>query len=161
MTMTVRAVERGQAADDRRVVAEQPIAVQLDEVRETPAADSPACTAAAGARASWTRSQAVSRGAVRRGLSADAGSRSLVSHRRGSRRCGAAYSRSSRPRVGRSSRRWHDQVDHAVLEQERRALRIRRQLLLGDLLDDARPGEADQRALLGDDDVADARRSWR
>jgi hypothetical protein len=49
-----------------------------------------------------------------------------------------------------------DQVEHAALEQERRALRLGWQLLLGDLLDHPRAGEADQRALLGDQHVAHA-----
>ena len=51
----------------------------------------------------------------------------------------------------------HDHVDHAVLEQELRALEARRQLLADRLLDHARPGEADQRIGLGDDDVAEHR----
>ena len=44
----------------------------------------------------------------------------------------------------------HDQVDHAVLEQELRALEAGRQLLADRLLDHARAGEADQRIGLGD-----------
>src|SRR5215216_220736 len=49
-----------------------------------------------------------------------------------------------------------DLVDHAVLELKLGALGAGRQLLLGDLLDDARPGEADESAGLGQHDVAEA-----
>ena len=47
-----------------------------------------------------------------------------------------------------------DGVHHAVLEQELRALEALGQLLADGLLDDPRPGEADQRLRLGEDDVA-------
>ena len=48
----------------------------------------------------------------------------------------------------------HHHVDHAVLVQILRALEAFGQLLADGLLDDARTGEADQRARLGDVDVA-------
>ena len=49
----------------------------------------------------------------------------------------------------------HDDVDHAVLEQIFGALKTLRQLLADGLLDDARAGEADQRAGLGEMHVAE------
>ena len=48
-----------------------------------------------------------------------------------------------------------DHVDGAFLEQEFGALEAFRQLLAHRLLDDARPGEADQRPRFGHDDVTD------
>ena len=49
----------------------------------------------------------------------------------------------------------HHHVDHAVLEKIFGALEAVGKLLADGLLDDARPGEADQRAGLGDMDVAE------
>src|SRR5262249_6007683 len=49
----------------------------------------------------------------------------------------------------------HDEVEHAVLEQELGALESVGQLLTDGLLDDAGAGEADQRPRLGHDDVAE------
>src|SRR3989475_3427632 len=49
----------------------------------------------------------------------------------------------------------HDPVDHPVLEEELAPLKPLRQLLTDGLLDHARSGEADQRARLGEDDVAE------
>ena len=71
-------------------------------------------------------------------------------------RCGSFI----RSRQSRATRRAelvavHDHVDHAVLEQIFGALEALRQLLADRLLDDARAGEADQRARLGDVDVAE------
>ena len=60
----------------------------------------------------------------------------------------------SRPSVAFSSLALDDRVDHAVLEQELGALEALGQLLADGLLDDARPGEADERLRLGEDDVA-------
>ena len=51
----------------------------------------------------------------------------------------------------------HDHVQHAVLEQELRALEALGQLLADRLLDDARPGEADQGAGLRHVQVAEHR----
>src|SRR5690606_21165675 len=48
-----------------------------------------------------------------------------------------------------------DVVEHAVLEQELRALEPLGELLADGLLDDARPGEADERARLGEVHVAE------
>ncbi len=47
-----------------------------------------------------------------------------------------------------------DHVDHAVIHQIFRALESFRQLFADGLFDDARPGETDLRARLGDMDVA-------
>ena len=47
-----------------------------------------------------------------------------------------------------------DLVDHAMLELKLGALGAGRQLLLGDLLDDAWPSEADEGTRLGQHDVA-------
>ena len=52
-----------------------------------------------------------------------------------------------------------DQVDRAVLEQELAALEAFGQRLAHGLLDDARAGEADQRARLGDVEVAEHRQA--
>ena len=54
-----------------------------------------------------------------------------------------------------------DQVEHAALEQELAALEAVGQLLADGLLDDARPGEADQRLRLGDVEVAQHREARR
>src|SRR5690606_33416938 len=48
-------------------------------------------------------------------------------------------------------------VDHAVLEQELGRLETLGELLASDLLDDARAGEPDPGARLGDDDVSRGR----
>ena len=50
----------------------------------------------------------------------------------------------------------HDGVDQAVIEQEFGGLKAGRQFGLGGVLDDARPGKADHRARLGDDQIAHA-----
>ena len=50
-----------------------------------------------------------------------------------------------------------DQVEHPVLEQEARRLEPVGQLLADRLLDHGRPGEADVRVGLGDQDVAERR----
>src|SRR5437868_1335778 len=50
-----------------------------------------------------------------------------------------------------------DHVDRALLEEELRALEAFGQRLAHRLLDDARAGESDERAGLGDDDIADER----
>jgi hypothetical protein len=49
----------------------------------------------------------------------------------------------------------HHHVDHAVLEQELRALEARGQLLPNGLLDDAGSGETDEGPRLGDVEVAE------
>src|SRR5262245_25870890 len=49
----------------------------------------------------------------------------------------------------------HDEIEHAVLEQELRPLESFGQLLPERLLDDPRTGESDERARLGQDDVAE------
>ena len=54
-----------------------------------------------------------------------------------------------------------DHVERALLEQELGALEALGQLLANRLLDDARTGEADQRARLGDDDVGNEREARR
>ena len=54
-----------------------------------------------------------------------------------------------------------DHVERAVLEQELAALEAFRQGLAHGLLDDARPGEADQRLRLGDVEVAEHREARR
>src|SRR5262245_44842739 len=51
----------------------------------------------------------------------------------------------------------HDGVEHAVVEQEFRALESLGQFLADRLLDYARAGEADQRAGLGDVEIAEHR----
>src|SRR5262249_36396653 len=51
----------------------------------------------------------------------------------------------------------HDSVEHAVIEQEFRALKPLGQLLADRLLDHARAGEADQRAGFGDVEIAEHR----
>ena len=48
-----------------------------------------------------------------------------------------------------------DEIDHAVIEEELGGLEAVGQFLLGDLLDDARSGEADEGAGLGHDDIGD------
>src|SRR5206468_5269952 len=48
-----------------------------------------------------------------------------------------------------------DAVDHALLDEELRALEALGELLADGLLDDPRPGEADQRVGLGEDHVAE------
>ena len=55
----------------------------------------------------------------------------------------------------------HDLVDHAVLEQILGALKPVRQLFVDRLLDDPRAGKADDRAGLGERDVADHREGRR
>ena len=52
-------------------------------------------------------------------------------------------------------------VEKSVLQQKFGALEARGQLLPDGLLDHARAGEADQRAGLGDIQIARAWRSWR
>ena len=54
-----------------------------------------------------------------------------------------------------------DEVEHAVLEQELAALKAFGQLLANRLLDDARAGEADERARLGDVQIAEHREARR
>ena len=49
----------------------------------------------------------------------------------------------------------HDLIEHSVVEQELRRLESLGQILSERLLDDARPGEADHRARLGEDRVAE------
>jgi len=49
----------------------------------------------------------------------------------------------------------HDQIEHAVLEQEFAALESLGQLLANRLLDDAWTGEADEGARLGDVEIAE------
>ncbi len=67
----------------------------------------------------------------------------------------AARWRRQRATVAFSSARWHDEVEEAVLEQELAALEPFGKALADRLLDDARAGEADQRAGLGDVEVAE------
>src|SRR5207245_4423462 len=55
----------------------------------------------------------------------------------------------------------HDQIDHAVFQQELRTLKLRRELLLDGLLDDARAGEPDEGLGLGQDDVRQHRETSR
>ena len=62
-----------------------------------------------------------------------------------------------RAMVSLSSLARHHHVEHAVLEQELGALEALRQRLADGLLDHPRSGEADQRAGLGDVDVAEHR----
>ena len=50
-----------------------------------------------------------------------------------------------------------DQIEHALLEQELDSLKALGQLLTDRLLDDARPGEADQRLRFGDVQIAEHR----
>jgi hypothetical protein len=55
----------------------------------------------------------------------------------------------------------HDEVEHAVLDQELAALKAVRQLLPDGLLDDAGTGKADERLGLGDVEVAEHREARR
>src|SRR5688572_11514463 len=51
----------------------------------------------------------------------------------------------------------HDQIEHAVLDQELAPLKAVRQLLADGLLDDAGTGKADERLRFGDVEVAEHR----
>ena len=80
-------------------------------------------------------------------------------HRRLRRRARAAapMNRSARASVALHLAAIDDQVEHAVLDEELAALESFGQLLPDRLLDDARPGEADQRLRLGDVQIAEHR----
>ena len=177
-------VEPGEAGDHRRVVAEQPVAVELDEAVGHRLDELQGPRAARGSglsgRAPRPRRAGRRRGSCR---SAERPCRSCSSAppparpaRTGTRTAGNRQPRprARRPRGRRADRapaagraaararradqtRAHDPVDEAVLEQELRALEAGRQLLGDGAGGHARAGEPDQRVGFGDVDVADRR----
>ena len=52
----------------------------------------------------------------------------------------------------------HDRVEHPMREEKFRALKIRRKILTGGLFGHSAPGEADQRAGLGNVEIAQHRK---
>ena len=171
------AVDRGEAADDRRVVAEQPVAVELDELVGHGARAARACAAGGGcARAG--RGPSGGRGSSSSRRPSGASDRSSVGVRaRVAARPRVAQERKGRNRwttsargVGDRSRERRaegdlvaqlgpgdDPVHEAVLEQELRALEPGGSSWPIVPARDARAGEADQRVGLGEVDVAQRR----
>ena len=178
------AVDPGEPGDDRRVVAEQAVAVQLDEVVGHRVDELERPRPAQVARELDARPDGVARIVIgrqwgqrrwpgHRRWSARRPSRQATDRNESGRKPGVSISRSpgapgaASARTGSSrSRRDElvaqlgpadDPVDEAVLEQELGALEARRQLLGDRAGRDARAGEADERVRLGDVDVAEGR----